>query len=391
MSLIPVRTPYESDYDQIGSASGEWVTSRVTREIQFGITEEEPNQSLLSRIDSSRAYTRTQDLTLWSRVERSGVKDAVEQICFDALSRAWPVAHRGSVQEGTADSFDGARAVRVLVAVLLIALEQNSLVVVVGLDKLAVAAGFANHYSVRDALFELDKAGLLSFSIGTQDTYEDGEVVEYGKPSVITLVPASGCRFDPRLLPRPTLDAFCDRQAGTPGWFAVARMCFEWLRDDTDIEHPNIIVNGYFDVAFEGGIGAVVALTGMTYERCKRLLPKLAAAREECKKVGRKYSIQLDPFVGRNTRSNEEGVLSQRIARQGTKERHRTGQDRGYDEWKRLSDQRKLRKAAKAQGRPLLKTPFRRRPPVKAPEQKPVEQPPTEFDSGDRTGLLHLG
>ena len=210
----------------------------------------------------------------------------LEEMYFKALSQPWP------------SDIDGARACRVLVGVLNIAYQLSTLTVIKGLDTLAEQIGLAKGSVVKDALRELEALGYLKFELGKPYEYASGRklIEDSGEPSVVTLlsqdVPEG---LKPRLLPEMTLDIFNSDQLGSAGWFATARLQFEWdrqlpekveistvrshkRRDGTRIEETVIesreIVPSYIAV----GVGDVVKMTGMKRDRVHDLLPKLAVA-----------------------------------------------------------------------------------------------------------------
>src|ERR1035437_1403944 len=69
------------------------------------------------------------------------VQEQIENLCYLAVSRPWPSCQRDGVRGNFAGGFDGARAVRVLCAVLLRASMAKSLRVVTDLTSLALEAG----------------------------------------------------------------------------------------------------------------------------------------------------------------------------------------------------------------------------------------------------------
>jgi len=201
----------------------------------------------------------------------------IENICYLAVSQTWPSCEKNGPREERRGGFDGARAARVLAAVLSRAQQEQRLAIFTGLETLALDAGLVSHYAVRDALYDLESSGWIGFVLGTQNRYEDGVKVESGRPSLIRLLPkpiAGSC--SPKRLPMLTLDAFSADESGHAGWLAMARICFEYGDDF----HPH--------VGLSLGIKDVSRLTGMTYERTKRALPKMAAS-WLCEKNGRKY------------------------------------------------------------------------------------------------------
>ena len=201
----------------------------------------------------------------------------IENICYLAVSQPWPSCKKNGPREKISNGFDGARAFRLLSAVLLRAYSERRLAIFTGLETLALDAGLVSHYAARDALSDLESAGWIGFVPGIPHRYEDGIKVEDGRPSLIRLLrkPIAGS-YSPKCLPMLTLDAFSADESGHAGWLAMARICFEYGDDF----HPH--------VGLSLGIKDIAGLTGMTYERSKRALPKMVTSML-CEKNGRKY------------------------------------------------------------------------------------------------------
>ena len=206
------------------------------------------------------------------------VRRQVENICYLAVSRPWPSSHRDGVRGKVVGGFDGARAARVLGAVLVRAHAMASLDLRFNLRILAYEAGFARYEAVRDALEDLAAAGWVEFTLGTQHFYNYDTLVKKGEGSRVKLLPKPiEGSYSPKRLPPLDLDCFSDEGSGTPGWLVIARLRFKY-------QEQRVV---------ELGLGELADLTGMTYERVKRSMPKMADE-QLCQKDGRKYEFHQD-------------------------------------------------------------------------------------------------
>lgn len=173
------------------------------------------------------------------KIKLSGNREQIAGIAHRVFSRPCPTKKKDDPT-----SFDGARAYRVLAGVLKKAWDRDDLTVVTGLEKFGGEIGLTKHEGIRDALYDLQFAGLVKFTKGRQDTF--GRPIQRGKASVITLLPqTSSGLYVPTDLPELTLDMFRERgNLGSVGWFIAARLWFEWLQTGAktfDVTRPEVI------------------------------------------------------------------------------------------------------------------------------------------------------
>jgi len=245
----------------------------------------------------------------------------LERMYFKALSGPWP------------SDIDGARACRVLVGVLNIAYQLLTLTVITGLDTLAEQMGLAKGSGVKDALLELEALGYLRFELGKPYEYASGRklIEDSGEPSVITLLPQDAPEaLKPKLLPEMTLDIFNSDQLGSAGWFATARLQFEWDRqlpekvevstfrshkgrDGIRIETPVIETREVIPDTIAVSVGDVVRMTGMKRDRVHDLLPKLAEALS-AQKLKTKYHFRSLDDINRSRFTDTKAFAKKRRA-----------------------------------------------------------------------------
>lgn len=230
----------------------------------------------------------------------------VQRIAYKALSQPWP------------SDIDGARACRVLVGLLTKARQLNALWIVSDRDKLAEEIGLAEGMTVKNALIDLQSLGYLNFEPGIPDQYEKGRAtrVKQGKPTEIWLLPQSDVsgELTLRILPEMTLDIFSSAQLGSAGWFATARLQYEW-------EHQE----GLSD-SIAVSVADLMKMTGMKRTRVKELLPKLCSAlsagfvpREGSKYVFHRLDdINRSRFADTRAAAGLDRAFQRRIAQQST-------------------------------------------------------------------------
>lgn len=207
--------------------------------------------------------------------DSQSVREQIAHLAYLALTHPWPSKSKDG-------GIEGARAFRVLVAVLREADARTSLTVVTGLDPLSLEVGITRHSAIRDALFDLDQLDYLSFKPGRQDSWARGTgMYERGRPSVITLIPRSSPgTMPPRMIPDPSLDMFVYERLGNAGYLALTKLWFEWTETDQDLFV---------------GVNDLVEITGMNRSRAKRLLPMLAKEFHATKE-GSKYHFDARVF-----------------------------------------------------------------------------------------------
>ena len=162
--------------------------------------------------------------------------------------------------------------------VLLRASKLASLRVVTDLTSLAVEAGLARYDSVKAALTNLEAEGWIKFKPGTQHMFSHGIVDQRGRPSIIELLPKPDVgNYSLTSLPLVTLDPFSTQEAGTAGWFIMARIMFEGRESA-----PH---SGWAPVH---RMKDIIGLTDMSSSRVKRTMPKMMES-WLCRKEGLDY------------------------------------------------------------------------------------------------------
>jgi len=216
----------------------------------------------------------------FNNFEPDDVEYVIENLAYLAMHYPWPSPSRSGSSGNYVAGYDGIRAARVYVALLLYAERFRRLQNFLSLNWLAIDVGMSNGNCVGDALEDLEREGLIEFIKGTRDRRSakvEGGLLQ-GRPSTVTLIPQPiQGTWKLSSIPSPALEPFATGASGAPDWWVIAKVL------TLSNEH------GSMDFSPK----EIVELTGMTDSRVRRSLESLNS-KGLCIKNGRKYTFHHD-------------------------------------------------------------------------------------------------